>query len=57
MYKGNPKMFSNQMGKKAKSGGSAKVMSTNVKTPVTPPLQSTNKSSRKNSTDYRPQPK
>jgi len=53
----NPKMFSSQMGKKAKSSGGAKVMSTNQKAPVTPPLQSTNKSSRKNSTDYRPQPK
>jgi len=53
----NPKMFSSQMGKKAKSSGGAKVMSTNQKAPVTPPLQSTNKSSRSNSTDYRPQPK
>jgi len=53
MYGKNPKMFASQ--KKGK--GTAKVMSTNQKTPVTPPLQSTNKSSRSNSTDYRPQPK
>jgi len=51
----NPKMFSSQMGKKAKSSGTPKVMSTNKRTPVTPPLESTNKSSRSNSTNYRPQ--
>lgn len=43
-------------GKKAKKG-KAKVMSTNRRTPVTPPLQSTNSSTRKESTDYRPQSK
>jgi hypothetical protein len=37
--------------------GKAKVMSTKTKTPYTGELPSTNKSSRKNSTDYRPQPK
>ena len=42
-----------------KNFGNQKVVkgSTTRNTPVTPPLQSTNKSSRKNSTDYRPQPK
>lgn len=36
---------------------SAKVMSTKRSAKVTPPLQSTNSSSRKNSTDIRPQSK
>lgn len=35
----------------------AKVMSTTRNTKTTPPLQSTNSSKRKESTDYRPQPK
>ena len=34
-----------------------KLTSTKQRTPVTPPLQSTNKSSRKNQTDIRTQPK
>ena len=48
----NPKMFASQ-----KKSGKAKVMSTKKSTPYTGSLPTTNKSSRKNSTDYRPQPK
>jgi len=45
----NPKMY--------KGKGNAKVMSTTKNSPMGTDLGSTNKSKRKNSTDYRPQPK
>lgn len=47
----NPKNFHNAKRAKAPSG------KTNMKTPYTGKLESTNSSKRKNMTDYRPQPK